>query len=601
MGAINIKVSCVICGKDRSVRLRGFGFKLWVLGLLGLAGACGSQLAYAQAANPPQQNRLDQQTQQEQERQVQERIKKSQQAERVSGAQTGLSHTDWRDMSLASESPCFVLKEMTLGGDHSDKFRFARRYLNRYRGRCVGEAGLKQIVARTTDRIISAGYVTTQVKLKAQNLRSGRLDVTLLAGTLEGFKFAQGSEKINWHSAFGIRPGDVLNVRDLEQGLEQIKAVGSQDVHMNIEPGDQPGTSYVVLDVKKIKRWRISSSANNNGIEGTGKEQASTNFQWDELLHLNDVLSVTYGHSVDDIENDNFGSSNMAFDERMAWGWWTLDLLVSDYRFHEQLLGGTQLFKSSGTSQNYGIHLSRVIHRTATERMTIGVNLDARQAYNYIDNTIIAVQTRHTRSLTATVAERKYLGKAQLDASVSYQHGVPWFNGQWDPSTHDALIPRFDYQKWQTDVGYQTPFRFDEQNFSFNSSVHGQYSPDRLYGENYIGIGGPYSVRGFNGDQTLAADDGYYLRNQFGWRVPELPKIGAWIRPSFYIGLDQGGVWGSDFSYAGGHVLAGYSVGTNGALGKHFQWDVSASRKLVQPDWFGRARTVTQGSISFNL
>jgi len=233
--------------------------------------------------------------------------------------------------------------------------------------------------------------------------------------------------------------------------------------------------------------------------------------------------------------------------------------------------------------------------------MTVGMNLDAHQAYNYIDNTIIAVQTRHTRSLTAMVAERKYLGKAQFDASVSYQHGIPWFNGQWDPSTADALIPRFDYQKWQTDVGYQTPFWHVRQNFSFNSSVHGQYSPDRLYGENYIGIGGPYSVRGFSGDLTLAADDGYYLRNQLSWRVPELPRIGALVQPSFYLGLDQGGVWGPDFSYTGGHVLAGYSVGTNGALGRHFQWDVSASRKLVEPDWFGRACTVTRGSISFNL
>jgi hypothetical protein len=42
--------------------------------MLGLTGACGSQLAYAQSANPPQQNRLDQQIQRDQERQVQEQI-----------------------------------------------------------------------------------------------------------------------------------------------------------------------------------------------------------------------------------------------------------------------------------------------------------------------------------------------------------------------------------------------------------------------------------------------------------------------------------------------------------------------------------------------
>ncbi|WP_196302056.1 POTRA domain-containing protein, partial [Ralstonia solanacearum] len=34
---------------------------------------------------------------------------------------------------------------------------------------------------------------------------------------------------------------DLLNLRDLEQGLEQMKRVASQDVDMQIVPTDVPG------------------------------------------------------------------------------------------------------------------------------------------------------------------------------------------------------------------------------------------------------------------------------------------------------------------------------------------------------------------------
>jgi hemolysin activation/secretion protein len=577
--------------------------RLWVLALLGICTATRAQTT--------PQNPLDQQTQQNRAKQSQQQIEQSQQADRVTVPTGNPSQTSWRDMTLPAEPHCFLLKDLTLEGAHENKFGFAQRYLNRYRGRCVGQAGLKQILERTADRIITAGYVTTQVKLKTQNISTGRLEVVLIPGIFEGFKFSKGSPPINWRSAFSIRPGSVLNIRELEQGLEQIKAVSSQDVHMNIEPGSQPSTSYVVLEIMTTTPWRVYLSANNDGFDSTGRNQGTVNLQRDELLHLNDTLSLTYEHSLE-INHGHFGSANTSGDERMTWGMWTLDLSISNYHFYQQLLGGTETFRSTGDSQNYGIHLSRVIHRSATERTTASLNLDARQAYNYIDDVPITVQTRHTRAITAALAERKYLGKGQLDVNVSYQHGVPWFKGQWDPSTPDALIPRFDYQRWQSDIGLQLPFRIHSHSLSLSNTVHAQYSPDRLYGEDYVAVGGPYSVRGFDNNLSLAADDGYYLRNQLNWQIAHVPRfVGkvfnklsseSTLQPSLYLGLDEGGVYGPDFSYPGGHVLAGYCIGTSGAFSKHMQWDVSASRQMWQPDWVGdNGRTIVKGSFNFLL
>ncbi|MGP1477726.1 MAG: POTRA domain-containing protein, partial [Phocaeicola sp.] len=39
-------------------------------------------------------------------------------------------------------------------------------------------------------------------------------------------------------NAFPIKEGDILNIRRLEQGLEQMKRVSSSDVSMKLLPAD---------------------------------------------------------------------------------------------------------------------------------------------------------------------------------------------------------------------------------------------------------------------------------------------------------------------------------------------------------------------------
>ncbi|WP_055333874.1 POTRA domain-containing protein, partial [Ralstonia solanacearum] len=69
--------------------------------------------------------------------------------------------------------------------------------------------------------------------------------------------------------------GDLLNLRDLEQGLEQMKRVASQDVDMQIVPTDVPGMSDVVISVKRAKPWTVVAAVDNSGTRSTGKLQGN--------------------------------------------------------------------------------------------------------------------------------------------------------------------------------------------------------------------------------------------------------------------------------------------------------------------------------------
>lgn len=71
-----------------------------------------------------------------------------------------------------------------------------------------------------------------------------RIDEIILSGQEEKFGrlhkiiYGKDSALIPWKNAFPLKEGDILNIRRLEQGLEQMKRVSSSDVSMKLLPAD---------------------------------------------------------------------------------------------------------------------------------------------------------------------------------------------------------------------------------------------------------------------------------------------------------------------------------------------------------------------------
>jgi hemolysin activation/secretion protein len=152
--------------------------------------------------------------------------------------------------------------------------------------------GIDVLTKGLQQAILSRGYVTTRVLVQPQDLTGGTLTLALVPGIVRSIAFADPSMWGTWKTAYPTRGHDVLNLRDLEQGLEQMKRVGSQDVSMEIRPTDVPGESDVVLTVKRAKPWTFVASVDNSGTESTGKWQGNVSLGIDNPLGLNDIFTV---------------------------------------------------------------------------------------------------------------------------------------------------------------------------------------------------------------------------------------------------------------------------------------------------------------------
>ncbi|WP_197384093.1 ShlB/FhaC/HecB family hemolysin secretion/activation protein, partial [Ralstonia pseudosolanacearum] len=222
-----------------------------------------------------------------------------------------------------------------------------------------------------------------------------------------------------------------LNLRDLEQGLEQMKRVASQDVDMQIVPTDVPGVSDVVISVKRTKPWTVVAAVDNSGTRSTGKLQGNLSLSVDNPLGLNDLFNVGYSQDLD-FGNKERGTHGWNGFYSVPWGYWTATVSAYSSTYFQQIAGVNQTFVSSGNSQNFDIKLQRVIERSQNDVLGVQFRLSKRFGKNFVDDTEIPQQRRNNTVVETGLTDRHYFGAAQFDGSLLLRHGVGDLGAQDD-------------------------------------------------------------------------------------------------------------------------------------------------------------------------
>jgi hemolysin activation/secretion protein len=101
-------------------------------------------------------------------------------------------------------------------------------------------------------------------------------------------------------------------------------------------------------------------------------------------------------------------------------------------------------------------------------------------------------------------------------------------------------------------------------------------------------------VRGFDGESSLAAEKGFFLRNEIG-----IPILGT--AQTAYVGLDFGKVYGDNVPNLLGDKLAGIAVGLRGNLAKGLMYEVFAGLSLHKPQNFRTEEPAAGFSLMYQM
>jgi hemolysin activation/secretion protein len=506
----------------------------------------------------------------------------------------------------AAESPCFPIHELKLRAAAGEQAALAAQFAwaldavagpdadDAPLGRCLGAQGVAIVIKRLQNAVIARGYVTTRLLAEPQDLKTGVLTLTVIPGRIRAIRFSEGSDaRGNARTAVPAGPGDILNLRDVEQALENFKRVPTAEADIQIEEakgeGIQPGQSDLVISYKQALPFRASFFADDSGSKATGKYQGGVTLSYDNWFTLNDLFYVSLNKDLGGGEAGSRGTRGSTVHYSVPLGYWTLGATVSDSSYFQSVAGASQDYVYRGTSSNAEVKLSRLVYRDANRKTTLGLKAFQRRSNNFIDDTEVEVQRRVVGGWELAAGHKEFIGQATLEGNLAYKRGTGAFGSL--PAPEEAFgegSSRFAVVS--ADASLNVPFKIAQQGMRYNVTWRLQHDRTPLTPQDRFAIGGRYTVRGFDGESSLSAERGWLLRNELS------TQLGA-TGQEIYIGLDHGEVGGPSSEFLVGKRLTGAVIGVRGSFNK-LQYDFFIGAPVKKPEFFRTASSTVGVSLS---
>ncbi|MFC5475792.1 ShlB/FhaC/HecB family hemolysin secretion/activation protein [Paraherbaspirillum soli] len=576
--------------------------------LLTLLAAAFSQPAVAQTARV-EQDPAQRLLQEQRERDRQRELEQTPPAITVTQLPLPTLPADADIDTLADAEPTFKIDRIELVGNSVLPADQVQAITRPFLGKRLGSNRINLLLHRLTEVFVARGLITTRAYLGQQNLSSGSLTVTIIPGRIEAIQLngktlaatpaapaaASELQSGGWLTDQGVllamptAAGDVLNLTDLEQGVEQINRLRRNRAEMQIMPGATPGGSIIGLSNPPGDRFWFSAGFDNYGSSQTGLTRTSLGIEADNLLGLQEMVSLNYSGSLD--------TNALVLSAAVPFGYHTFSYTgsLSEY---QNLVGDTALLYGNTSGHTFGWNY--VLARSQAAKSALDVTLSWRKTEREINNSVFEPQRltvlRIGFNRLRRFAFNQQQGSWTVDAGIS--RGLRALNASRDSAAITSDEAHSQFTKLDSSATLSLPLgKLGDTVWNWRGQLNAQWSRQALFGSEQIFAGGMSSVRGFQ-DGGISGDRGFYVRNDLIWgNAPEL--LGVHLEP--YVFLDMG----RTELIAEKHYrqLAGAGIGLRlqAQYGKQrLTSEVLLGHPIKQPDTLGSQRTVLLATLNYS-
>ncbi len=490
-------------------------------------------------------------------------------AEMVAGAADEPIVITTQTLDSPDAGQCFPVATIVIAGEFLIPRETIRAAIAPHAADCVGMKVAQAVVGAINEAHAEAGLITTQGYLPEQDIRaSGSLLIDVIPGRIaaihyredqgiagRGFsaRFGHAREAIAgsqgpWDflgnisalfgiiddpldrfqiidgarrpgaktlASFAIAPGEVLDIEDIQQGIERINSVASGRARARLEPGDEPATSVVVIENNPEDAFRLDFGYERNAMALTGSgrtisQRLRFDLAKDNLVGVNDSWRFTVAGG----ENSNEISAGIV----VPWRQSRFSIDGSYSESYQQITPFAGLFTQNSV---LSVRYDRELVRNARRSLSFDTRLDIRRGDRFVNETQLTPQkftvARLGLTRSATPGERQ-----QFNTGFGISRGLTLFNATRDPDILMPDTPRA--QLWKFD-GFAQYVRGFEDLGIWQTTVSGQFTTAPLYADDQLVLGSSGSIRGF-GARSTRVDRGGLIRNEFTLALPSRRVLG---------------------------------------------------------------------------
>jgi hemolysin activation/secretion protein len=462
----------------------------------------------------------------------------------------------------AEDEKCFYIHNITISGvtllSKSQVDKITSKYLNN----CSSLSDLKNLTNEINALYIDKGYITSQVYLSSQNIAKGDLILQSVEGKIDNIS----PQELYIANAFIGQKDEHLNIRDIENAIENINRLPSNHATMKLNPSEKVGYTDILVENTPTRRFGGSLGIDNFGSKKTGRAQINSKINLDNIVGINDQANIFFNFSNKYFKDEN--SKGNGYDYSFPIGKTTLSFSQRNNRFEQKVETGSSIFLSQGATKTYTFDLQYKLYHDQKNRMNIGAALSNYKTRNYFAHVYLESSSYRLSKLTLSADYLYQIPGFYTFINFAYVRGVDLFQNYHFTDLDD------EYSIYNISLSAMKDF----YPFRYSLSAYMQLTNDSLFGSDKISIGGPYSIRGF-GKEGLSGNEGYYIRNELSYNT--YYEISGGVSNSYFIALDGGEINSDEDSFGG--RLIGCSFGTK-LQSKNFEASLHYDIPLYKKD-----------------
>jgi hemolysin activation/secretion protein len=423
----------------------------------------------------------------------------------------------------------FVITKFEVLGDNPLSESETQDVFEYFLGDHYGLEGIQEAASALEKKLRESGFAFYQVNLAPQKLEDGTIKLQLIQLKVDKVE-VEGNQYFDDENLARniptLKSGETPNTRVLSRAINMADAQPSKSLKLQFSESETGGAINAKLKVDDLKTHFAFVSINNTGNDETGQFRLTGGYQFTNLFNRDHNLSLSYTTSPSDFSAvKQYGASyTIPFYE--VGGQFNLFLARSDVDS-----GIVQNLSVSGAGTIALLHYKHTFIKSGAYKQQLDVGLDHKLFENEVG--FLGFPISGTGDVLSRPFSIAYIGFWQgagksISFNIAPNVNIPGGSNNTDEDYEDLRVgATAEWSLTRFGFGYD---QLITAHWFFHFSASGQHSSDRLISGEQFGIGGIYSVRGFD-ERTLIGDSGYQANFEL-W-MPDFSRFK--IRPLIFF------------------------------------------------------------------